>query len=45
MSKRSLETPVCDNTEGVDGHNYFDSDHNMMMMMVIIIIYVCIIGY
>ena len=33
MSKWILETPVCDNTEGVDGHNYFDSDHNMIMII------------
>ena len=33
MSKWILETPVCDNTEGIDGHNYFDSDHNMIMII------------
>ena len=33
VSKWILETPVCDNTEGGDGHNYFDSDHNMIMII------------
>ena len=33
MSKWIIETPVCDNTEGIDGHNYFDSDHNMIMII------------